>query len=114
MVAETIDWPGKSGNSYRYWFTASMKAGDLLAAGGNYMFVKQLPNGNWVPVYIGECENFKTRLPNHERWAEAVRLGATHLMTHTTPTGEQARLVEERDLIEYWNPPLNTQHLQVS
>jgi hypothetical protein len=31
-------------------------------------------------------------------------------MGHTTPAGEQARLAEERDLIERWNAPLNKQH----
>jgi hypothetical protein len=35
-------------------------------------------------------------------------------MAHTTPSGEQARLDEERDLIAQWNPPLNVQHRKVS
>ena len=112
MADQTVDWTGKSGKTYRYWFTASITAEHLMAVEGNYMFVKQLPNGNWLPVYIGQCDDFKCRLPGHERIAEAERLGATHVMTHTTPAGEAARLAEERDLIAFWNPPLNTQHRQ--
>jgi hypothetical protein len=84
------------------------------ARGGNYAFVKQLPNGNFVPLYFGEAEDLQQRIPNHERWDGAKRAGATHVMAHVTPNGVQARLVEERDLIQYWNPPLNTQHRQVS
>jgi hypothetical protein len=104
----TIDLPGKSGKLYRYWLQTDV--GRLLAVGGNYVFLKQLPNGNFVPVYFGQAEDLNDRLPGHERWAEAVRLGATHVAAHTTPAGEQARLDEERDLIERWNPPLNVQH----
>lgn len=109
----TVDWAGLSGKKYRYWFLASFDAQTIRNEGGNYAFVKRLPNGNFVPLYFGVAENLRARLPNHERWAEAKRLGATHVMGHTTPDGEQVRLAEEKDLIGYWNPPLNTQHRQV-
>jgi len=104
----TIDWTGKTGKMYRYWF------GDIdssfKADGGNYMFVREVSSGKWLPVYIGQADDLGNRLANHERWAEAIKAGATRVMTHTTPAGEQARLDEERDLIEYWHPPLNTHH----
>jgi len=109
MTAD-IAWPGLSGKTYSYWFTASIAATDLKDEGGNYMFVKQLPNGNWLPVYIGVADSLRNRLPNHERLADARALGATHVMTHTTPSGSQARLDEERDLIQKWNPALNIHH----
>jgi hypothetical protein len=105
-----IDWIGKSGTSYRYWSLENITAAGIQAVAGNYVFAKQLPNGNLVPLYFGVADDLQARIPNHERWAEAVRLGATHVMAHSTPAGEQARLVEERDLIQYWNPPLNMQH----
>jgi hypothetical protein len=57
-----------------------------------------------------ESENLKERIPRHECWPEAVRLGATHVLAHTTPAGEQVRCAEEQDLIALWNPPLNVQH----
>ena len=109
----TVDWNGSSGTSYRYWSVDSLAPISLQAVAGNYAFVKQLPNGNFIPLYFGVAESLRDRLPNHERWNEAARLGATHVMAHTTPAGETARLAEERDLIQQWNPPLNTHHRSV-
>src|ERR1700691_3114004 len=112
MTNQIIDWPGKSGKTYRYWF--SNFTDSFKDEGGNYMFVKPLSNGNYLPVYIGQADSLNDRLPCHDRVAEAQRAGATLAMTHTTPAGEQARLDEERDLIQQWNPALNTHHRQVS
>jgi excinuclease UvrABC nuclease subunit len=110
-MADYIDWLGSSGNRYRYWFTdLSLPIKDEP---GNYMFVKQLANGNWLPVYIGQADSLSKRLAGHDRLADAQRAGATHAMTHTNHAGEQARLDEERDLIQYWSPSLNTQHRKV-
>lgn len=111
-MTDTIDWPGKSGKTYRYWF--SSLTGSFKGEGGNYMFVRQLPNGNYLPVYIGQAASLFARLPNHDRLEDAKRAGATQLMSHTTPAGEQARLDEEQDLIERWQPVLNTHHRRVS
>lgn len=104
----TINWPGQSGKKYKYWLHAPST--EYVDKGGNYGFAKQLPNGNFVPLYFGQGDSLKTRLSGHERWPEAVRLGATHVMSHTTPAGEKARLAEERDLIQRWDPPMNKQH----
>jgi hypothetical protein len=109
-----IDWTGKSGTKYRYWFLTDITAKGIQAVSGNYAFVKRLANGNYIPLYFGEAANLQIRIPNHDRWEEAKRAEVTHVMAHTTPDGEQARLVEERDLIQQWNPPLNVQHRKVS
>lgn len=108
MAADYIDWPGVSGRTYRYFQTPSIAATALRDEPGNYMFVKETPT-SWVPIYIGICDSFKVRLPNHERLAEAVRAGATHVLTRVNIVS-QARQYEERDLIARWNPRLNTQH----
>jgi hypothetical protein len=107
-----IDWTSQSGKTYRYWFLANPTAEGIKAGPGNYAFVKKLANGNFVPLYFGESEDLQTRIPGHERWQEAARLGATHIMGHTTQGGEKSRCDEERDLIQYWNPPLNVQRRQ--
>lgn len=112
-MADYIDWPGKSGSTYRYWFLPNLEAANIKSEAGNYMFAKKLANGNYLPAYIGQADNLSNRLPNHERLADAVKAGATYVLTHTTPAGEQARLAEERDLIQQWDPPLNTQHRKV-
>jgi hypothetical protein len=110
-VSDIIDWPGKSGKTYRYWFLDMSQP--IKSEGGNYMFVKPVGNGKWLPVYIGQADDLGNRIPCHERLADAKRAGATHVMSHTTPAGEQARLDEEKDLIEYWDPVLNTHHRKV-
>jgi hypothetical protein len=78
---------------------------------GNYMFVRR-SGLNWLPIYIGQAENLKIRLPNHERLRDAISAGATRVMAHATPGGEWVRLAEEKDLIEQWHPVLNTQHIR--
>lgn len=114
MSDVTVNWLGQSGTAYCYWLSdAAFGPTTFKDEGGNYAFVKRLPSGNFVPLYFGETNSLRTRIPNHECWAAAVRLGATHVMTHTTPAGEQARCDEERDLIQRWNPPLNAQHRTV-
>jgi hypothetical protein len=65
-----------------------------------------------VPLYFGVAEDLKTRIPNHERWADAISAGMTHVMAHSTQGGEQVRCAEEVDLIQYWQPVLNVQHRQ--
>jgi hypothetical protein len=80
---------------------------------GNYMFVKKAPNGGWLPIYVGQADSLTKRLPSHERLADARAAGATQVMSHTNGAGEQARLDEERDLIEYWHQALKTHHRKV-
>lgn len=110
-MADVVDWPGQSGRTYRYWFLSTPSVpSSIQSVGGNYAFVKQLPNGNFSPLYFGKADDLSQRVPYHDRWADAVRLGATHVMAHTTPAGDDARCAEEQDLIRKWNPALNVQH----
>jgi hypothetical protein len=66
--------------------------------------------GHWVIVYIGEADNIKTRMSSHDRWLDAVALGATHVLAHLNFGSVEARKAEERDLIAHYNPSLNAQH----
>ena len=107
-MAAYIDWPARAG-TYRYWFLKSPSNGSSIQnVGGNYMFVKLTPDG-YVPVYVGIADDLGVRIPCHERWADAVRAGATAVMAHTQPNAA-IRAAEERDLIAHWHPPLNSQH----
>ena len=101
-MAETIDWLGATGKTYRYWFLE----GEAKAEPGNYMFVKPSGNG-WVPVYIGQSSNLRNRLANHPEMPCVRRNGGTHTMAHTTPGGKQTRLDEEADLVDHWKPACN-------
>ena len=106
--ADYIDWPGQSGKTYRYWFLD--RTGPINAVAGNYAFVMELANGSYRPVYFGETDDLQDCITSHERWNEAVRRGAKHVMGHTTPAGGLARCDEEMDLVQRWNPPLNVQY----
>jgi hypothetical protein len=114
MTQLIVDWPGESGKTYRYYALASVTTAGIKAGPGNYAFVKQLPNGNFTPLYFGQAEDLQARLPCHERLDEARRAGVTHVMAHTQSGGEQVRLAEEYDLIRHWNTALNTHHRRVS
>jgi excinuclease UvrABC nuclease subunit len=102
------NWAGKSGKTYEYHV---YELGFSFAANqpGNYIFAKLNASGQWVPQYIGQTKDLKNRLGDHEKEACAKRNGATHIHAHLNPT-EAARLAEEKDLIECYNPPCNTQH----
>jgi excinuclease UvrABC nuclease subunit len=62
----------------------------------------------WPALYIGQAASLAERLPSHERWEEATRLGATHIHVHVEP--DQARRdAIEAELISTFQPPLNVQ-----
>lgn len=109
MTIGNLNCVGVSGVKYLY-FPADLSQ-PWKKEGGNYLFCSW--NGQaWVIQYVGECQSFTTRMPpNHERWDEAARdYGATQIFGHLTPTGEDARKREERDLIAAYNPPMNIHH----
>lgn len=47
--------------------------------GGVYIFAGISPQNRWVPLYIGQTDSFRNRIPLHEQWLPARRLGATHV-----------------------------------
>jgi excinuclease UvrABC nuclease subunit len=76
--------------------------------GGIYIFSGPINNNQWVAYYIGQTDSFKDRLPNHERWEEAKRLGATHV--HAMVVRQEATREDiERELIRAFQPRLNLQ-----
>lgn len=77
---------------------------------GVYLFVRiDQREQRYAPLYVGQTTSLAARLPGHERWHEAERLGATqvHAKVIQAP-GDRARL--EENLIRTFNPPLNRQH----
>jgi len=75
---------------------------------GIYIFCGLNSAGRWVAHYIGQAESFKDRIPNHEKWNEAARLGATHVhamvVQHAAIRGSM-----EQELIRAFQPTLNVQ-----
>ena len=64
----------------------------------------------WYAKYIGQTTSFKSRIPSHERWQEAVRQGATHVHARVVQDASQ-RIDLENALVEAYRPPMN--HLPV-
>ena len=74
-----------------------------------YVFAA-LAGGTYVSLYIGRADILSQRLSSHERRAEAIRRGATHLLVHTPAAGDRIAYDEaERRLIRHYAPPMNEQ-----
>lgn len=109
-MTQYIDWPGISGKTYRYFpFNDPTNAAGIKSEAGNYVFVKETAPGYFVPLYFGVADDLSARVPNYERWKDAIKAGMTQVFAHIQ-SDANARLVEERDLIQKWNPTLNVQH----
>ena len=102
----TQNWAGKSGKVYQYEVYGLDT--DWNDVPGNYIFVKLNSANRWAPLYIGETDSFKTRLPNHEKWPCVRQHGVTHIHAHKN-SAETARKSEETDLRNAWPTPCNLQ-----
>lgn len=102
--APTINWPGKSGKTYKYEIYPINTT--FKAEAGNYIFAKETQSNQWTPIYIGETEDLSTRFDNHHKMDCIERQKATHIHAHLN-SDKDARLTEEADLIAKWNPPCN-------
>jgi predicted GIY-YIG superfamily endonuclease len=101
----TYNWPGNSGKEYPYQI-CSLEAA-LKSLPGNFIYAKQVSEGDWSPIYIGVTRDLHQRLEGHVTVADAIAHGATHLHAHYCTTGQSARCAEERDLIQRWQPECN-------
>lgn len=77
------------------------------AVAGLYAFLRWRPR---AVVYIGETASFAARLPGHEIWPAARRLGAREIYAMPFAGTEQERRRLERALIGAYVPQLNTLH----
>ena len=60
----------------------------------------------WYANYIGQTTSFSNRLPNHDKWQEAARQGATHIHARVVQD-EYQRIAIESALIQSYQPSLN-------
>lgn len=75
---------------------------------GIYIFTGLNAAGLWRPFYIGQAASFSDRIPNHETWASAVRLGATHVHAMVVQQAATRDSIETQ-LIQAYQPTLNVQ-----
>lgn len=105
MSAKCI-WP--LGNGQTLEFSIYDRNAGWNQVAGLYIFSYQSSSG-WHPLYVGQAENFQSRLPSHERLSEAVRNGATHIHALVVPQ-KVNRDQWECTLIQNLQPPMNIQH----
>lgn len=101
----TYFWLGKSGASYEY--DIHPLETEFRSLPGNFIYAKQLEDGDWVPIYIAQTRDLHQRLEGHVRMEDAVANGATHLHAHYCSSGQAARCSEEHDLVLRWQPVCN-------
>ncbi len=98
-VPSTI-WEGESETPYKYW-TLSLPCKLPKDWVGNYIFAKQLPNGEeWAAVKIGEGK-LQDRYNCAQQEGCVSDKGATHYHFHTDhEKHKQNRIKEEGDIID--------------
>ena len=79
---------------------------------GVYIFAGMSVDGRWWQAkYIGQTKSFKERLGrgnhSHERWREAMDLGATHVHARVVRDDMERKGLEAM-LIETYNPKMNS------
>jgi hypothetical protein len=101
-----FDYPSKSGHSFSfkaYNYHGQWKYNE----GGLYIFAKYNHLGHrWLFFYIGKTNSFGSRLNNHPRWDEAVRLGADIVLAIVI-NHDNIRSELEKELIQRYQPCLN-------
>ena len=107
QYTEMQSFEGASGKIYVYRVT-QIRLNDFPKEQGNYMFAKPTRWG-YEPIYIGETENFKTRLTvSHEKLPCVKSHGGAYILLDINQD-ERARLDEETDLRQAYDPPCNRQ-----
>jgi hypothetical protein len=101
----TCKWPLGNGQSLEFTIYDSNTGWNSVA--GLYIFA-YTDGQYWRALYIGQADDFSTRLPYHERLEEAVRLGATHIHALVVPLAAN-RDKFEKMLIQTLQPPMNVQ-----
>ena len=101
---QNAHWPTADGKKHEFEVYSPNVSWNSV--GGIYIFTYLQANNYWKPLYIGQTEDFSQRIPNHERWAEAVRRGATHIHVKVV-SHASTRDVLELMLIKYCQPPMN-------
>ena len=100
-MSDTVKW-------LSYEFTVYTPNTTWNDVAGVYIFCGVNAQNQWVALYVGQADSFRNRIPSHEQWIPAVRLGATHVHAQVVPQATTRDAVE-RELIQVYQPRLNTQ-----
>lgn len=104
---DTCNWPLGNGESLSCEiYDPSITTWNKVP--GIYIFAKKTDDTHWDAVYIGQTDDFSDRLPNHEKWNSALRIGATHIHILVVQQEADRDQIEEL-LIQHLQPILNQQ-----
>jgi hypothetical protein len=104
---ETVSFKGASGVPYH--FGVYQVSDDWNPIPVIYIFARY--EFGWLkPLRVGETENAKAHFCSPERWADAERFGATHVLALVSSANQADRQRVERDLIQSLCPPMNVSH----
>ena len=101
----TIKWTGKTGQTYLYYIYRI--GSSLKQVPGNYIFAKQIQPERWILIYGGETGDLSERFDDHHKMSCIKQNGATHIHAHASSPNASNRRVEEKDIIDRWNPICN-------
>ena len=101
-MSDTVQWSSHTFTVYQHDGT------EWHSVAGIYIFAGLNQANRWVALYIGQCDSFADRIPSHERWAEAARLGATRVHAMVVPQAANRDTIEA-ELIQTFQPRLNDQ-----
>lgn len=111
LTESTLPLKGKSGTPYAFGiYTTDHEFKEN--SGGVYAFSKREKNeGNATHtiLYIGKTIKFNQRLNSHEKWEDAVKLGANCICVFIVQKESEMLSIEE-DLIKGRSPKLNIIH----
>jgi hypothetical protein len=104
---DTVTWPLGNGQSLEFT-SYHPKTTAWNAVAGLYIFA-YFDGQYWRALYVGQTNDFSNRIPSHERWEEASRLGATHIHAAVIPQAAN-RDTYEQLLIGCLQPSMNEHH----
>lgn len=104
---DTVTLQDASNNKYEFGVYAPDT--NWADVGTVYGFLKKNANQSYHILYIGKASSMSDRQDDHERWKEAVKKGATHIMARVI-TDEKTRQAVEKALISFYQPEMNTQY----
>ena len=103
LLKEVVEWLDYAFTVYEYDVSWHEVGGLYVFAGPRLTLTG---NPRWHAFYVGRTHSFSERIPTHEKWSEAVQLGATHLHARVEPRGLRQGLIET-ELIDRYQPELN-------
>lgn len=110
-MTEKCKWPLGNGEYLEFEVVANTNnySFNWKKVPGLYIFAFLLQGNTWYPLYVGQTDDFSSRLPSHERFLEAIQRGATHIhAVHIPQKIDRNRL--EQMLIQRLQPQLNAHH----